>query len=40
MLHKVKKRDMLSAYMNAKLQKKPNTGDPITESPVDVPKMS
>ena len=35
--HKVKQRDLLSVYMNAKLQKKPKTGDPITESPVDAP---
>ena len=31
--HKVKQRDLLSVYMNAKLQKKPKTGNPITESP-------
>ena len=37
MQHKVKKRDLLSVYMNDKLQKKPKTGDPITESPVYAP---
>ena len=37
MQHKVKKRDLLSVYINAKLQKMPKTGDPITESPVDAP---
>ena len=37
MQHKVKKRDMLSVCMKAKLQKKPKTGDPITESPMDAP---
>ena len=34
--HKVKKRDLLSVYMNAKLQKKPKTGDPISGCATDV----
>ena len=38
MQHKMKKKkDLLSVYMNAKLQKKSKIRDPITESPVDGP---
>ena len=40
MQHKVKKRDLLSVYMNAKLPKKSKICDPITDSPVDVPWKS